>query len=139
MTAADRQHHNSDRVHKTMRGLPRPLFPHAVSTRGGRTVYVAGQLAWGPDGKLVGEGDMAAQYGQACENIKRILEDMGGSIDDVVRITVFLTDMDAYPACVGMREKYFNAAWPVSTTVEVTRLAHPGCMVEIEAVAVIDG
>lgn len=137
MAAPDRRYHNSDRVHQTARGRPRPVFPHAVSTAGGRTVHVAGQLAWAPDGTLVGKGDMAAQYAQVCENIKAVLEDLGGSLDDVVKITTFLTDMDAYQSCIPVRETYLGKAWPVSTTVEVTRLAHPDCMVEIEAVAVI--
>lgn len=139
MSEVERSYHVSERVHATTRGRPRAVFPHAIVTRGGRTVHVSGQLAWDSDGNLVGKGDMAAQYTQVCENIRDVLEDLGGSLDDIVKITTFLTDMDAYQGCMPIREKYLGKAWPTSTTVEVTRLAHPDCMVEIEAVAVLEG
>lgn len=137
MSQSQRSYHVSERVHAPTRGRPRAVFPHAISVAGGRTVHVSGQLAWDGNGRLVGEGDMAAQYEQVCENLKAVLEDAGGSLDDIVKITTFLTDMEAYPSCIALREKYLGTAWPTSTTVEVSRLAHPGCMVEIEAVAVI--
>lgn len=137
MSAANRENHISKRVSETRRGGDRALFPHAASVEGGRTVYLSGQLANSLDGAFVGKGDMRAQYQQVGENLKAVLEDCGGSLSDIVKMNTFVTDIAAHMKCQDLRLQYFGEAWPTSTTVEVTKLAHPDALIEIEVIAVI--
>lgn len=137
MSDVNRQDHMSARVFETKRGEARAIFPHAVSVEGGRVLYLSGQLAVNVDGKLVGEGDMRAQYIQVAENLKAVLEDAGASLKDIVKMNTFITDMAAHMECIDLRQKYFGEAWPTSTTVEVSKLAVPGSMIEIEVIAIV--
>ena len=105
----------------------------------GRIVFLSGQLAWDKDGNTVGKGDMPAQLRQVGENLKDALEQAGGMLSDIVKITTFVTDMDQFFNCIDVREEYFGPGWPTSTTVEVSRLAHPDMLIEVEAIAVIGG
>ncbi len=137
MATAKRENHMSKDVHATVRGGDRPLFPHAVSIEGQRMIFVSGQLAWDAQGHMVGEGDMAAQYVQIGKNIKAVLAQAGAGLEDVVKINTYVTDMAAYKDCMAAREEYFGPGWPTSTTVEISRLAHPGMLIEIDAIAVV--
>ena len=133
-------HHVSDKVYtRVMEGHSRALFPHAVSVEGKRIVFLSGQLAWDKAGNAVGKGDMRAQFRQVCENLKAALEEAGGTLADIVKTNTYVTDMDQFFTCIDIREEYFGPGWPTSTTVEVSRLARPEMLVEIEAVAAIDG
>lgn len=133
------QHHVSDKVYaRFMPGQSRAMFPHAVTTEGKKLVFLSGQLAWDKDGNTVGKGDMVAQLRQVGENIKDTLEEVGGSLKDIVKIMVFVTDMDDFFKCVDVRDEYFGPGWPSSTTVEISRLAHPEMLIEVDAVAAID-
>jgi enamine deaminase RidA (YjgF/YER057c/UK114 family) len=113
------------------------LFPHAVSVEGKRLIMLSGQLAWDKDGNLVGKGDMRAQFRQVCENLKAALTEAGGELEDIVKTNTFVTNMDDFFKCVDIRHEYFGPGWPTSTTVEVSRLAVPGALVEVEAIAVV--
>jgi enamine deaminase RidA (YjgF/YER057c/UK114 family) len=108
---------------------PRPRYTHGW--RVGNTVYVAGQLALDKDGKLVGPNDIAAQT-------RRILEGGGAGLKDVVKITVYVTDIRSREGYGEVRQQFFGSNPPASTLVQVAGLAVPGAMIEIEAVAVID-
>ncbi len=131
-------HHVSDKVYtRVMEGHSRALFPHAVSADHGKIVFLSGQLAWDKNGNTAGKGDMPAQLRQIGENLKDALEEAGGSLSDIVKITTFVTDMDQFFTCIDVREEYFGPGWPTSTTVEVSRLAHPDMLIEVEAIAVI--
>ena len=110
------------------------IFSQAIQI--GNTVYVSGQVAKDPDGNVVGEGDMAAQTGQALENMKTVLEAAGASMGDVVKLTVFVTDINRLLETHPIRTKYFPDPPPASTGVEVSALGFPELLVEIEAVAV---
>jgi len=114
------------------------LFPHAVSVEGKRLIMLSGQLAWDKDGNLVGKDDMRAQFRQVCENLKAALAEAGGELEDIVKTNTFVTRMDDFFKCVDIRHEYFGPGWPTSTTVEVSRLAVPGALVEVEAIAVVD-
>lgn len=117
----------------------RVLYSQVVVVEGaGRQIFVAGQVARDVDGKVVGEGDMAAQISQVGENIKACLEAVGASLDDVVKTTTYVTDIEEYFKHADVRLWYFGSATPTSTTVEVSRLASPEFMVEIEAFAIAD-
>ena len=137
MPRAKRQNVVSDKLHSRIRD-GKSLFPHAVAVEGKRLICVSGQLAWDKDGNTVGKGDMRAQFRQVCENIKEALAAAGAGLEDIVKTNTYVTNMDEFFKCVDIRHEYFGPGWPTSTTVEVSRLAHPDMLVEIEAVAVVD-
>jgi enamine deaminase RidA (YjgF/YER057c/UK114 family) len=115
-------------------------YTHVVTVSGtGKMIFVAGQLARDAEGKLVGKGDMRAQIQQVGENIKACLEAAGAGLADIVKTNTFVTDYPEFSKHSDMRMRYFGPATPTSTTVEISRLADPDAMVEIEAIAAIDG
>jgi 2-iminobutanoate/2-iminopropanoate deaminase len=113
------------------------LYSHVVVVEGKRTIFIAGQLARDRHGNTVGKGDMRAQLRQVGENIKAALEAAGATLDDLVKTTTYVTDIEEYFKHVDVRMEYFRAL-PTSTTVEVRRLAHPDFLVEVEAIAMVD-
>ncbi len=122
----------------------RPLGPYSqgLSVRGGRTVYVAGQLALGPDGKVMYPGDAPAQFRGCMENIRTILEAGGASLNDLVKVVNYVTkgvDLDVdYPQIAAIRRELITGeVFPVSTLVVVDALMQGG-LVEVEAIAVTD-
>ena len=117
-----------------------PSYSHVVTVNGsGKLVFIAGQLARDIDGNCVGKGDMRAQMEQTFRNLDRCLKAAGATWADVVKTNTYVTDFDAFQACGDVRMRYFGVATPTSTTVGVTRLAGPDFMIEIEAVAVVNG
>jgi enamine deaminase RidA (YjgF/YER057c/UK114 family) len=117
-----------------------PGYSHVVEAIGpGRVVYIAGQLGLDRDGKLVGAaGDFRAQAIQAFENLKLALSAADAGLGHVVKITNYLTDISHLPIFREVRDANFNVgAPPASTTVEISKLALPGALFEIEAVAVL--
>ena len=101
-------------------------------------VYLAGQMAREPSGEIVGKGDMAAQLRKVCENIGKGLEYAGATFDDVVRATTYVTNIQEYYRCSGVRFEYFRKNRPASVLIEIVRLGHPDAMVEIEVEAIIE-
>ncbi|MBM4276365.1 MAG: RidA family protein [Deltaproteobacteria bacterium] len=116
---------------------PRPKFAHV--TKIGNQVYVAGQTSMDADGNLVGKGDIEIQTRQVFENIARCLKAAGASFDQVVKVNVYSTDLEAHlPYIARIRQEYFPKEPVASTTVQIPRLVHPDWLVEIEVIAVID-
>lgn len=111
-------------------------YTHVVEVTGGRTLYISGQVALDPTGAVVGKGDLRAQARQVFENLKAALVACGASLDDLVKITIFMTDLSEIQALREVRNDYLTAELPASTLVQVVRLARPEFMIEIEAVAV---
>ncbi len=111
--------------------------PFHPAVRVGDTVYVSGSVAWNPDGEIVGEGDMLAQSRQTFANIKEVLAAAGATMDDVVKINAFLTDLGRYAEYSTARAEAFPNNVPASTAVASPALVQPALLVEIEAVAVI--
>ncbi len=118
-------------------GVHTPQANYVHVTRLGNTLYISGQLGLDPDGNLVGPGDAAAQAEQCYRNIKTIIEYCGGTMDDVVKITQYLTDLSYRPLVAGPRDRYLGTPGPASTLVIVKGLAAPEYLVEIEALAVL--
>ena len=117
-----------------------PAYTHVVTVSGtGKMIFVAGQLARDANGNLVGKGDMRTQIQQVGENIKTGLEAAGATLADIVKTNTFVTNYEEYAKHGDMRARYFGPATPTSTTVQISRLADPDAMIEIEAIAVIDG
>jgi len=110
-------------------------FSRAV--RVGDTVYVSGTVAWGEDGSFVGEGDVYEQAKQALRNIEKALQQAGASLRDVVRTRIYLTDIGRWEEVARAHAEAFAEVRPAATMVEVSRLADPMMLVEIEAVAVV--
>src|SRR5580704_18063839 len=116
-----------------------PAYTQVVTVSGtGRQIFVAGQLARDPQGNCIGKGDMRAQIQQVGENIKACLEAAGATLADIVKTNTFVTDYEEFAKHPDMRMRYFGPATPTSTTVQISRLADPDAMIEIEAIAVID-
>jgi 2-iminobutanoate/2-iminopropanoate deaminase len=113
------------------------LYSHVVVVEGRRTIFIAGQLARDRQGNVVGAGDMRAQIRQVGENLKAALAAAGATLNDLVKTTTYVTDIEEFFKHVDVRMEYFGAL-PTSTTVEVRRLAHPDLLVEVEAIAVIE-
>lgn len=103
----------------------------------GNTIYVSGQAALDPDGNVVGKGDMKAQTRQVFENIKTVLGSAGASLGDIVKITVFTTDMSRLGETHEVRAEVLPDPAPASTAVEIKSLVFPDLLIEIEAIAVI--
>ncbi len=111
-------------------------FSFSQAIRIGNSVYVSGQVAIDSEGNVVGKGDMRAQTRRALENVKTVLEAAGASLSDVVKVTVFLTDISRLMETHEVRAEFFPDPPPASTAVEIKALAFPDLLIEIEAVAV---
>ena len=116
---------------------PDPFEAYRISQaiRVGEMVYTSGQAAIDLEGNLVGVGDFDAQAAQVFSNLRAVLEAADASLDSVVKVTIYLTDMANFPKIVALRERYFSQPWPADTIVEVRALALPELEIEIEAVA----
>lgn len=110
-------------------------FPLSQGVQSGNMIFVSGQVAIDPSGQIVGKGDMKAQTRQTLENIKAVLAVAGVTMDDVVKMTSFVTDMSKVRDALEVRGEYFGQKPPASTTVEVKALLFPDLMIEIEVVA----
>jgi enamine deaminase RidA (YjgF/YER057c/UK114 family) len=121
--------------------MPPVGYSHVAKVGGGTTLYLAGQVSSDAAGKLIGEGDFEAQAEQVFQNLKIAVEAGGGTMADIVKLNIFLVaevDPSQVPKLRAIRDRYVNVENPpASTLVVVTRLARPGWLLEIEAIAVI--
>ncbi len=124
--------------------LPAPVgFSHGVEARGGRILYIAGQVARDREGRVVGKGDLVAQFRQVCEGLRAVVGAAGGHLSDVVKLTIYVLDVDAYKrqarAIGAVYREYFGRHFPAMTLVGVRDLwdAPDGCLIEVEGVAVL--
>jgi 2-iminobutanoate/2-iminopropanoate deaminase len=115
-------------------GLPAALSHYTDAVRFGNILFVSGLTAHDAEGKLVGGTDAAAQTRQILVNLNRVLDAAGATMADVLKVTVFLTDINDRAAINPVRQEFFGSARPASTLIEVSRLALPDMKVEIEAV-----
>lgn len=113
------------------------MYSMAIRTRGDY-IFFRGQTGYDLEGHFVGEGDAGAQAEQACKNIRQLAEEAGGSIKDVCKLTVYVTDVSYRKAVYAMIDKYFEGVKHCSTGVVCSGLALPHLFVEIDAFAVID-
>jgi reactive intermediate/imine deaminase len=119
-------------------GISTPTgYSHVVSTRGGRTIYIAGQIAFDASGQVVGKGDLAAQTRQVFENLSIALTAAGATFANVVKTNYYMRDASQVAVVREIRSKYFTKELPASTLVEVSRLANPDLLIEIEVIAVV--
>lgn len=116
---------------------PFGIFSSAAWQPEGKVFHISGQVPQDVDGNTVGVGDITAQTRQVLDNIGKVIEGIGGRMSDIVKVTVFVTDMSMLDEIHRVRSEYFTPPYPASTLVEVTGLVKPEYLIEIEAIAVI--
>jgi enamine deaminase RidA (YjgF/YER057c/UK114 family) len=115
-----------------------PAYAQAIKVTGAQTIlYIAGQVAYGPDGGALHAGDFKAQARAALEALKAQVEAGGGTMADIVKVNTYLTDIRHRADYGPIREAFFGRTMPVHTLVAVAALAQPEFLIEIEAVAVL--
>ena len=116
---------------------PDPYEPYLLSQaiQAGPYVFVSGQAGYDDDGQIV-QGGFSAQGEQAFQNLNRALTAAGSSLEKVVKVTIFVTDMEQFSHVVDLRRKYFSAPYPADSIVEIKALYTPEAMIEIEAIAI---
>ncbi len=121
-----------------IRTEPDPYEPFRLAQgyRVGDLLFISGQTAIDERGELVGGGDFDAQAEQTFRNLERVLEAGGSSLTNVVKVTIFLRDMKNFEKIVELRGRWFTPPYPADTIVEVSSLAFPELLIEIEAIAV---
>ncbi len=118
-------------------GMPEPISHYTDAVRAGELLFVSGIVPVDADGRLVGGDDVVAQARAVFGNMGAVLAAAGAAPGDVVKVTVFLTDVDDRALVNPVRMVFFGDARPASTLVEISRLAIPGAKIEVEAVAVV--
>lgn len=112
-------------------------YTHLVEATGGKTLYLAGQVALDGDGNVVGQGDFRAQARQVFDNLQTVLAAGGATFDDVVKMNMFVTDMGEIRALREIRAEFLGNTKPANTLVQVVRLAREDFLIEVEAIAVL--
>ncbi len=108
-------------------------YAHAI--KAGNTIYVAGQVGYDEEGKLVGDG--AAQAERALLNLKGVLEAAGASLQDIVMLRIYTMDVEGFDKTAKFRRELFGGYHPPATLIVVKGLYGPGTVIEIEAIAVV--
>jgi reactive intermediate/imine deaminase len=118
-------------------GLAEPISHYTDAVRAGDLLFVSGCVPVDAAGRLVGGDDVVVQARQAFANVEAVLAAAGAGFGDVVKVTVYLTDIADRERINPVRQQVFGDARPASTLVEVSALAVPGARLEVEAVALV--
>lgn len=113
-------------------------FTQVVSSTGSKTVFISGQLPWDKDMNLVGEGDVEQQTHQVLKNIKCALDEVGATWDDVVKLVAYVVGPEHVNTVARIKGEVMGATPPADTIVGVTGLAYPDCLIEIDAIVMMD-
>ena len=116
---------------------PFGAFSQAVVQGTGKIVHLKGQVSLDKEGQVVGAGNMETQVEKVLENIEAVLGEFGGRMEDIYSLTHHVTDIEGFMKTGHIRTNYFSPPYPVTTTVEVSRLYHPDLLVEITGSAEI--
>jgi len=104
----------------------------------GKLVFISGMTSRKADGTIAGIGDIEVQTRQVCENLKAAVEAAGGTMDDIVRVDVYVRNMEHFEKIHKVRREYFKAPAPASTMVEITKMTSPEYLIEINAIAMVE-
>jgi reactive intermediate/imine deaminase len=115
-----------------------PTVGYSHAAKAGNTLYIAGQVAQDVEGNVVGKGDLEAQVSQVFTNLKNVMEEAGGSLQNIVKMTTFLTHYNDIETYRSVRNQYFSEPFPPNTLLIIESLALPDYMIEVEAIAVLD-
>ncbi len=123
-------------------GLAPPRgFSHGILVTGGKLLFLAGQDASDGEGRIVAPGDLVAQFEQVLRNLQAVVETAGGSMQDIVKLNIFVADRDAYRAHLkplgDVFRRYFGTYYPAMALFEVSGFFQDQALIEIEGVAVI--
>ena len=116
---------------------PAAIGPYSQAVRSGDMVFLSGQIALDPDTGLLVEGDVEAQARQAFDNLRAVCEAAGASLDNVVRLGLYLTDLDQFARVNAVMSDYFDTPFPARSTIEVSGLPR-GALFEVDAIVVLD-
>lgn len=122
-----------------VKGLPTPKGVWSLVTRArpGQLIFVSGLLSKSESGEIIGVGDITAQTEQVLSNLKIALESAGATLDDIVRVDVYVRDISQFDKIHAVRRRYFVKDPPASTMVEVSGMTDERCLIEINAIAVL--
>ena len=126
-----------DRLYPKGMLKPRGSYSQVVSSDPGRMIFTAGQVSLDEEGKVIGVGDIRVQTRQVFENIKRAVEAAGGTLNDIVSMTVYTTDAKFSSEVSEVRRQVFGSNLPASTQVQVAALMRPDLLIEINAIAIL--
>lgn len=117
----------------------KPVANYKMATRqeGGQLLYISGQVARDTEGHVVGTGDMRTQARQVFQNLRQVLQAAGGDLNNLMKITTYITKIEDFPAVAEVRSEIFQGELPASTLIVVKSLFHPDFLIEIEGVAAI--
>ena len=117
---------------------PNGHFSHATLVDApGKMLFISGMTARAADGSITGIGDIEAQTRQVCENLKAACEAADATLDDIVRVDVYVRNIEHFEIIHKVRREYFKAPVPASTMVEVAKMVKPDYLIEISAIAVL--
>lgn len=114
-----------------------PYFSWGVKVKNATLLFISGVVALDPDGKILGEGDIEIQTKRTIENLKLILREGGATLQDIIKVTVYLTSIDQLEVVRKVQSEYFKEQQLASTLVVVKSLFRPEVLIEVEAVAAI--
>lgn len=129
---------NKEVVNPAGYAAPFGVWSPAIVTDSGKLAFISGWTSRDQEWNVVGVDDIRAQTRQVCENLKASVEACGGTLDDIVAVTVFVTDIELFDDIHAVRREYFPNDPPTSTMIEVSRMVDEQSMIEMNAIAVIN-
>lgn len=121
-----------------LKNVRKGIYHHYIRVDNPKSlIFLSGQLSRDADGNVVGAGDMAEQTRQCIRNMRTILASAGGTLDDIVSVVIYTTDMREFKRITEARQEFFIDKLPTSTIVEVNHLADPALLIEIQATAAL--
>ncbi len=127
-------------IHLQPTNVPKPAgdYSQGVKVKGGALVVISGQVSWDVQGNLVGKGDIRAQTRQVFENLKNMLASAGATFQDVVKLGIFLKNLEDFAPFREVRAQYLKPPFPPTTLLVVKSLAREEWLLEVEAMAVVE-
>lgn len=114
-------------------------YTFSPAVRKGNLLFISGLTATDSQGNIVGLGDIVAQTRNIFDKMKELMEEAGGSMDDIVKTVDYVTTKRGYKGTADVRREYFKNGFPAATGIVIKELLRPDALIEIDAIAVLDG